>query len=95
MGLTIRIFVIYYALQKLNNQLIHKILHVPRLSYNLLSLSVATEHRKSVSFEKAGCQVLDKEKPVAVDNKIGEFHYLNCCTKRVISNTAETQIVKN
>ena len=68
---------------------------MPRLSYNLLSVSVATEHRKSVSFEKAGCQVLDKGKPVAVDNKIGEFHYLNCCAKRVISNTAETQIVKN
>ena len=42
---------------------------MPRLSYNLLSVLVATEHRKSVSFEKAGCQVLDKGKPVAVDNQ--------------------------
>ena len=36
---------------------LHKVLHVPRLSYNLLSVSVATEHGKTVSFEKKGCQV--------------------------------------
>ena len=70
---------------------LHKVLHVPRLSYNLLSVSVATEHGKTVSFEKTGCQVLDKEKPVAVGNKIGELYYLNCCANRVSSNTAETQ----
>ena len=70
---------------------LHKVLHVPRLSYNLLSVSVATEHGKTVTFEKTGCQVLDKGKPVAVGDKIGELYYLNCFANRVSSNTAETQ----
>ena len=52
---------------------------------------MATEHGKTVSFEKTRCQVLDKGKPVVVGNKIGELYYLNCCANRVNSNTAETQ----
>ena len=44
-----------------------------------------------MSFEKTGRQVLDKGKPVAIGNKIGELYYLNCCANRVSSNTAETQ----
>ena len=35
---------------------LHGVLYVPRL-YNLLSVSVATERGKRVSFEKDGCQV--------------------------------------
>ena len=70
---------------------LHGVLYVPRLSYNLLSVSVATERGKTVSFEKDGCQVLDEGKLVAVANKIGELYYLNCRASRVNSNTAESQ----
>ena len=44
-----------------------------------------------MKFEKDSCQVLDEGKLVAVADKIGELYYLNCHSRRVNSNTAETQ----
>ena len=74
---------------------LHKVLHVPRLSYNLLCVSVATEHRKTVIFEKTGCQVLDKGKPVAVGNKIGEI-YISTVVQTVLALTLQKpKIVKS
>ena len=70
---------------------LHSVLCVPRLSYNLLSVSEAIERGKTVRFEKDGCQVLNKGKLVAVANKIGELYYLNCHARHISSNTAETQ----
>ena len=70
---------------------LHNVLYVPRLSYNLFSVSVATEWGKTVSFEKANYQVLDEGKLVAVANKIGELYHLNCHANHVNSNITETQ----
>ena len=69
---------------------LHSVLYVPRLSYNLLGVSVATERGKTVRLEKDCYQVLDEGKLVAVANKIGELCYLNCHARHVNSNTAET-----
>lgn len=68
---------------------LHNVLHVPRLSYNLFSVSMATEHGKTVSFGKINCQVMDEEKLVAVATKMGELYYLDCCTCHVYSNTVK------
>ena len=50
---------------------LHNVLYAPRLSYNLFSVSMATEHEKTVRFGKANCQVLDKDKLIAVPVKVG------------------------
>ena len=73
---------------------LHSVLCMPRLSYNLFSVSVTTEHRKTVRFSKDNCQVLDEEKLVAVATKIGELYYLNFHVSRICSNAAETKITE-
>ena len=69
----------------------HDVLHVPRLSYNLFSVSMATKRDKTVRFGRTKCQVLDKNKLVAIAIKVGELYYLKCHMNGVYSNTAETQ----
>ena len=71
---------------------LHNVLYVPRLSYNLFSVSMATEHEKTVRFGKDNCQVLDKDKLVAVAIKVGELYYLKCHMNGVYSNTAKIQV---
>ena len=70
----------------------HVVLHVPRLSYNLFSVSMATKRDKTVRFGKTNCQVLDKNEPVAIAIKVGELYYLKCHMNGIYSNTAETQV---
>ena len=70
---------------------LHDVLHVPRLSYNLFSVSMATKRDKTVRFGKTKCQVLDKNKPVAIAIKVGELYYLKCHMNGIYSNTAKTQ----
>ena len=67
----------------------HDVLYVPQLSYNLFSVSRATEMGKTTSFDKANCQVFDaNEKLVATGSKIG---YLNCQTYSQQVNVADNQ----
>ena len=40
---------------------LYNVLCVPKLSYNLLSVSKATEARKGVEFNSTDCQIVDKE----------------------------------
>ena len=54
---------------------LHHVLHVPRLSYNLLSVSKVTEHGKTGN---GTCQILDDGNLVGVGTKFGELFYLNC-----------------
>ena len=54
---------------------LYHVLHVPRLSYNLLSVSAITERGKTVKFESGACQVLDD---VGVGIKFGDLFRLNC-----------------
>ena len=67
------------------------VLHVPSLSYNLFSVSVAADREKTVRFGQANCQILDDKKLVAVGTKVGELYYLNCHTIGVYSHSAVTQ----
>ena len=57
---------------------LYNVLHVPRLSYNLLSVLTITEHGKTVKFESDTCQVLDDGNLVGVGIKFGDLFYLNC-----------------
>ena len=60
------------------------VLCVPKLSYNLLSVSKATEAGKRVEFNSTDCQIVDKEgKVVAVGIRKGSLYYLSCQQKRV------------
>ena len=40
------------------------VLYVPKLSYNLLSVSKAAESGKTTNFNEAGCQILNEKKRV-------------------------------
>ena len=39
---------------------LHNVLHIPSMSYNLLSVPAVTEHGKTVQFEGTTCQILDE-----------------------------------
>ena len=55
------------------------VLYVPKLSYNLLSVSKITDAGKSTRFGEANCQILDEQrKLIAVANRVGDLYYLNC-----------------
>ena len=70
----------------------HDVLYVPQLSYNLFSVSRATEMGKTTSFDKANCQVFDaNEKLIATASKIGSLYYLNCQTYSQQVNVADNQ----
>ncbi|GAB1600790.1 hypothetical protein Ahia01_000357100 [Argonauta hians] len=59
---------------------LYETLYVPKLSYNLLSVSKATKSGKTCIFSDSNCQILDnKQKVVATGSKIGNLYYLNCC----------------
>ena len=70
---------------------LHHVLHVPRLSYNLLSVSAVTERGKIVKFGSDTCQVLDNGNLVGIGTKFGELFYLNCNKMRPSSYVTGTQ----
>lgn len=71
---------------------LHDVLYVPKLSYNLLSVSKATEDGKMTKFVEDGCQVLDaNEKLIAVGKKVGSLYYLDCRSGRQWTNTAKSR----
>ena len=54
-------------------------LYVPKLSYNLLSVSKVTRSGKSFTFTESCCHLLDeKRNVVATGSKVGNMYYLNC-----------------
>ena len=56
------------------------VLYVPKLSYNLLSVSKTSDAGKKIRFGEASCQVLDgNKKLIAVATRVGDLYYLNCC----------------
>ena len=60
------------------------VLYVPKLSYNLLSVSKATELGKRVEFHSIDCQIVDQEgKVVPVGIKKANLYYLSCQQKRM------------
>ena len=58
---------------------LHNVLYVPKLSYNLLSVTKVSERGKVIKFDDAGCQILNKnDKLIAVATKVGSLYYLEC-----------------
>ena len=54
-------------------------LYVPKLSYNLLSVSKATRSGKLFTFTESCCHLLDEKRNiVATGSKVGNMYYLNC-----------------
>ena len=58
--------------------MLHDVLYVPELSYNLLSIAKASQKGKIVKFTKSACYVLDrKHKMFAKATKIGSLYQLD------------------
>ena len=58
---------------------LRKVLFVPNLAYNLLSVSKAAEAGKTTQFDECGCQILtDDGKVIAVAKRVGNLYYLEC-----------------
>ena len=58
---------------------LHNVLYVPKLAYNLLSVSKVTKVGKRVKFYSNDCQILDRDdKVVAVGVRRGNLYYLSC-----------------
>lgn len=55
------------------------VLYVPRLSYNLLSVSMATQSGKTVKFSANECSLMDANgKPIAIAKKVDSLYYVHC-----------------
>ena len=56
-----------------------EVMFVPSLSYNLLSVSKATEKGKEAKFDKDGCKIVDKNgRIIATTQRRGNLSYLDC-----------------
>ena len=53
-----------------------KVLYVPELAYNLVSVSRAAEAGKSVNFHDLGCEFLKADETVALGVRQGSLYYL-------------------
>ena len=62
---------------------LYNVLCVPKLSYNLLSVSKITEAGKRVEFNSTDCQIVDKESKVVAVGIRRKSYYLSCQQKRV------------
>ena len=68
---------------------LHDVLYVPKLSYNLLSVSRTSDAGKTTRFGETSCQILDgNRKPVAVATRVGDLYYLSCRPGSKKSHTA-------
>ena len=66
------------------------VLYVPKLSYNLLSVSKASEARKTTKFGKCGYKILNQQKKIiAVSTKHGNLFYPEHCRKGQSVNVTE------
>ena len=58
---------------------LHNVLLVPKLAYNLLSVSKAAEAGKAIKFDKSGCKIIsDNAKVTAIAKRVGNLYYLEC-----------------
>lgn len=71
------------------------VLHVPKMSYNLLSVSKAAEAGKTTEFNRAGCQIFGASKKlIGSATRAGSLYFLDCdrCNEQanpVIEETKE------
>ena len=60
-----------------NQYRLNNVLLVPKLSYSLPSVSKAFSAGKSTKFDKAGCEILNKqEKVIAFATRVGNLYHL-------------------
>lgn len=65
------------------------VLLIPKLAYNLLSVSKATEAGKTFAFSESGCEILNsKGKCIAFATKGGSLYYLQFCRSQQQLNVA-------
>ena len=69
---------------------LYHVLHVPRLSHYLLSVSTIIKRGKTVKFESDTCQVPDDGNLVGVGIKFGDLFYLNC--KKAVPSSYVTDV---
>jgi len=75
---------------------LHDVLFVPKLSYNLLSVSKAAEAGKMAEFNKAGCQILDANKKlIAAATRVGSLYYLDCQSKTTSERVNAAEVKEN
>lgn len=68
---------------------IHDVLHVPGLSYNLLSIPKVTNRRKVTVFNDNECKIYDMNDDLfAVGRKEGNLYFLNCKSNFHVANQA-------
>ena len=78
-----------YGRQGSRKCILHDVLYIPELSYNLLSVSKAVERGNSIKFGKSNCIIRDSNnKPIAVAEKIGGLYQVD--TTPVYVNSANT-----
>ena len=74
---------------------LHDVLYVPKLAYNLISVTRALQTGKRVKFTKHACYVLDKNhKVVAKATKVGSLYQLDykvSCEHTNITNKSDTK----
>ena len=64
--------------EKIKSCQLQEVLHVPDLTYNLVSVSKASEAGKMTKFDKSGCHILNsKSKLIATATKFGRLYFLN------------------
>ena len=67
-----------YGHQGSRKCILHDVLYIPELSYNLLSVSKAVERGNSIKFGKSSCIIRDSNnKPIAVAEKIGGLYQVS------------------
>ena len=55
---------------------LENVLYVPKLSYNLLSVSKAAEAGNITKFTKSGCDILNKGRVIAFATRAGNLYHL-------------------
>ena len=74
-------------LQLLNNETLDctadKVLYVPNLCYNLLSIPKITENGKTIEFCDAHCNIFSNDKNlIGIANKVGNLFHLDCISAK-------------
>ena len=71
---------------------LENVLYVPKLSYSLLSVSIAFEAGKTTNFDKKECKIFNQEKKViAVATKHGNLYYLDHSRKGDSTNVTKCE----
>ena len=67
---------------------LRNVLFVPKLAYNLLSVSKAAEAGRTTQFDENGCQILSSDMSViAVAKRVGNLYYLECQENKSLTTT--------